>query len=61
MMSAVQLLYDNRLACIAHLVGLEQLGYEAELGLGFNVSRGFYFLLFLLLIFYYFSSISPPF
>ena len=37
-MSAVHVLYDNRMAVLAHLVGLEQLGYEADLGLNYHVS-----------------------
>ncbi len=38
MMSAVQLLYNHKLTVLAHLVGIEQMGYEADLGLKFEVS-----------------------
>ncbi len=33
LMSAVQIFCGDKMSVVAHLVGLEQLGYEAELGL----------------------------
>lgn len=33
LMSAVQIFCGDKMAVVAHLVGLEQLGYETELGL----------------------------
>ena len=37
-MSAVQVFVADKMSVVAHLVGLEQLGYEKELGLNLNVS-----------------------
>ena len=38
LMSAVQVFCKDQMAVVAHLVGLEQLGYESELGLTSIVS-----------------------
>jgi hypothetical protein len=37
LMSAVQIFVADRMSVVAHLVGLEQIGYEKELGLNLNV------------------------
>ncbi len=39
LMSAVQIFCGDKMAVVAHLVGLEQLGYETELGLTQAVRR----------------------
>ena len=39
LMSAVQIFTGDKMAVVAHLVGLEQIGYETELGMNHNVSR----------------------
>lgn len=38
LMSAVQIFCGDKMAVVAHLVGLEQLGYETDLGLTTAVS-----------------------
>ena len=38
LMSAVQIFTGDQMAVVAHLVGLEQIGYETELGMNHNVS-----------------------
>ena len=44
LMSAVQIFTGDQMAVVAHLVGLEQIGYEVELGMNHSVSyhSGFY-------------------
>ena len=41
LMSAVQIFTGDRMAVVAHLVGLEQIGYETELGMNHNVRISF--------------------
>ena len=38
LMSAVQIFTGDQMAVVAHLVGLEQVGYETDLGLDMKVS-----------------------
>ena len=38
LMSAVQIFTGDQMAVVAHLVGLEQIGYETELGMNLSVS-----------------------
>ena len=38
LMSAVQVYTGDQMAVVAHLVGLEQVGYEADLGVNMSVS-----------------------
>jgi hypothetical protein len=38
LMSAVQIFTGDQMAVVAHLVGLEQIGYESELGMNHSVS-----------------------
>ena len=42
LMSAVQIFTGDQMAVVAHLVGLEQIGYETELGMNHNVSTILY-------------------
>ena len=39
LMSAVQIFCGEKMAVVAHLAGLDQLGYETELGLNLAVSN----------------------
>ena len=39
LMSAVQIFCGDKMACVAHLAGLDQIGYETELGLTKAVSQ----------------------
>ena len=41
LMSAVQIFTGDQMAVVAHLVGLEQIGYETELGMNHNVRISF--------------------
>ena len=42
LMSAVQIYSGDRMAVVAHLVGLEQLGFEKDLGMNRGVSFGLF-------------------
>ena len=37
LMSAVQVFLDQRMVALSHLVGMEQLGYETDIGLDLEV------------------------
>ena len=39
LMSAVQIFTGDQMAVVAHLIGLEQIGYETELGMNLSVSQ----------------------
>ena len=41
LMSAVQIFTGDQMAAVAHLVGLEQIGYELDLGM--NMSVGLFY------------------
>ena len=49
LMSAVQIFVKDRMSVVAHLVGIDQIGYEKELGLTLNVSALHFFVQLVLL------------